>query len=205
MHFFEDLYALGRSERYRHRVETGISVLNTKNRRSGVTARRGDGSFGEIVPDTTTLTDTGYVVPRGTIATIEIGVEVKILMKAMIKQIGRVISDLTRQVEHFRSRGGDAICIGVVGINRAPHCTTYERARPFRTDGKEYTHPIAEADKAERRLLGEAAPAFDEFVVLRFEATNEPPFRYSWADRARTQLDYGASLVRVSQKYQSRR
>lgn len=36
-------------------------------------------------------------------ATIEIGVEVKILAKAMIKQIDRVTGDLTKQVGQYGS------------------------------------------------------------------------------------------------------
>lgn len=110
MHFYED--ALGRSKRYVDRVDTGISVLNTQNRRQGIRARRGDGSFGEIVPQVNPIKDKGFVVCRGPIATIEIGIEVKILLKAMIKQIDRVINDLRGQVAHFKSRGGSPLCVG---------------------------------------------------------------------------------------------
>ena len=91
MHFYDDLHALGRSKKYVQRVDTGISVLNTQNKRRGINARRGDGSFGEIVPQVDPIKDKGFVVCRGPIATIEIGIEVKILFKAMIKQIDRVI------------------------------------------------------------------------------------------------------------------
>ena len=204
LHLYEDLYTLGRSERYRQRVDSGLSVLNTSNRRRGVKARRGDGSFGEIIPNTTPQSDTGYIVRRGTIATIEIGIEVKILMKAMGKQIDRVLNDLTGQVQHFRARGDAPICVGVVGVNRAPYTTTYEGERSYRTNGKKYKHPVDEADEIEKRLLREAAPAFDEFVVLRFLTTNESPYEFTWDDDDKTRLDYGASLVRVSQQYQAR-
>jgi hypothetical protein len=44
-----------------------------------VEARRGDGTFGEIIPGEIAIDDPGYVVARGPIATVEIGVEVKIL------------------------------------------------------------------------------------------------------------------------------
>jgi hypothetical protein len=57
-------------------------------------------------------------VPRGEIANIEIGVETKILAKAMIKQIDRVLSDLENQARVFRSRGSNAIAAAVVGIIR---------------------------------------------------------------------------------------
>jgi hypothetical protein len=204
MHLYEDLYSLGRSKKFVCRVDTGISVLNTQNRRHGIKARRGDGSFGEIVPNVDPIKDDGFVVCRGPIATIEIGIEVKILMKAMIKQIDRVINDLKGQAAHFRTRGGNPICVGVVGINQAAYCTSYEGERAFQTDGKKYKHPIDEADEAERRLLQLAAPAFDEFLILRFEATNEPPYAFSWTNEKAALLDYGAILVRISQAYEIR-
>lgn len=204
MHLYEDLHSLGRSKRFVSRVDTGISVLNTQNRRHGIKARRGDGSFGEIVPNVNPIKDKGFVVCRGPIATIEIGIEVKILMKAMIKQIDRVINDLKGQAAHFRSRGGNPICVGIVGVNRAAYCTSYEGERIFQTDGKKYKHPIDEADEAEKRLLQLAAPAFDEFLVLRFEAINEPPYAFSWTDEKAALLDYGAILARISQAYETR-
>lgn len=114
MHFYEDLHALGRSKKYVHRVDTGQSVVNVQNRRQGIKARRGDGSFGEIVPQVDPIKCKGFVVCRGPIATVEIGIEVKILFKAMIKQIDRVISDLRGQVAHFKSRGGSPLCVGIV-------------------------------------------------------------------------------------------
>jgi hypothetical protein len=204
MQLYEDLHALARSKKYIDRVDTGFSVLNTENKRQGIKARRGDGSFGEIVPKEEPIKDKGFVVCRGPIATIEIGIEVKILMKAMIKQIDRVISDLKGQAAHFRSRGGNPICIGVVGINRAPYCTSYEGDRSFKTDGKKHKFPIDEAQEAETRLLQLAAPSFDEFLILRFEATNEPPFAFKWANSQSTNREYGAILARVSQQYEAR-
>src|SRR5437660_12674265 len=36
----------------------------------------GDGTFGEIIPGETSITDSGYIVARGPIATVEIGIEV---------------------------------------------------------------------------------------------------------------------------------
>lgn len=79
----------------------------------------------------------GYQVARGPVATIEIGIEVKILAKAMIKQIDRVAGDLTKQVAQFKHRSGacEPICVGVVGINAADVTTGYEGDRSYRTDG----------------------------------------------------------------------
>ena len=42
--------------------------------------RRGDGSFGEAVPNSNPEWDDGFAVGRGQIATVEIGIEVKIMM-----------------------------------------------------------------------------------------------------------------------------
>lgn len=204
MQLYEDLHAIKRSKKFVDRVDTGFSVLNTQNTRQGVKARRGDGSFGEIVPNEVPIKDKGFTVCRGPIATIEIGIEVKILMKAMIKQIDRVASDLRGQADHFRSRGGNPICVGVVGINHADYCTSYEGTRDFPTDGKKYKHPIQEAADAEARLLQHAAPAFDEFIILRFKATNIAPFPFAWVNKKATDLDYGAALARISQQYEAR-
>ncbi len=205
MHLYEDLVALGRSPKLLAGVEKGGVVLNTQNLRRGVKARRGDGTFGEIIPGETAIFDPGYAVGRGKTATVEIGVEVKVLAKAMIKQIDRVINDLRNQVNQFRRGGGNPICVAIVGINHAPHCVSYEGDRSFRTTGSGgFLHPYQEAPQAEERLRLEAAPTFDEFLVLRYSATNEAPYRFEWVNYADTKLDYAAALARVSSQYQQR-
>jgi hypothetical protein len=206
MHLYEDLVTINRSTKL---IDAVINrkerVLNVQNKRHGVTARRGDGTFGEIIPGETPITDSGYLVPRGPIATVEIGVEVKVLAKAMIKQIDRVINDLRNQVVQFRRGGGNPICVAVVGINRADHTVGYEGDRPFPTTGKGgFLHPYQEAPEAERRLRAEAAPDFDEFLLLRFQATNAPPYPFEWASYEETRLDYAAALSRISARYQQR-
>lgn len=180
-------------------------MVNAQNWQQGIQARRGDGTLGEVVPDASTVREAGFHVARGPVATIEIGVEVKILMKAMIKQIDRVISDLRGQAATFRARGGRPICIGIVGINRAPQTTSYEgEDRPFTTDGRKHRHPIVEADEAERRLGARAAPDFDEFVVLRFLAANVAPFAFHWQNPKQTALDYSAAVARIARTYEQR-
>jgi len=202
MHLYEDLHTIGRSARYQQRVESGLAVLNTLNTRHGIKARRGDGSFGEIVPGVDATHDAGFVVGRGPIATIEIGIEVKILAKAMIKQIDRVVSDLGKQVAHFKSRGGRPITVGIAGINWADHYTSIEGEVKWPTDGKKYKHPIQEAAEAERHLRERAVPEYDEFIVLHFLAANEAPFSFAWKDEKATSMDYGASLARISARYE---
>ena len=107
MHLYEDLVTINRSPKLTEAVMGRKDrVLNVQNKRRGVAARRGDGTFGELIPGEAAITDAGYLVPRGPIATVEIGVEVKILAKAMIKQIDRVINDLRNQVAQFK-RGAE--------------------------------------------------------------------------------------------------
>jgi hypothetical protein len=206
MHLYEDLISVKRSFKL---IDAVISrkdrVLNVQNKRRGVAARRGDGTFGEIIPGETAIVDSGYIVARGPIATVEIGIEVKILAKAMIKQIDRVINDLRNQVVQFRRGGGNPISVAIVGINRARSTIGYEGDRAFPTSGKHgFLHPYQEAGEAERRLRAEVADEFDEFLVLRFKATNAPPFPFEWVNYNETRLDYAASLTRISSRYQQR-
>lgn len=206
MHLYEDLVAINRSPAL---IEAAANrkdrVLNVQNRRRGVAARRGDGTFGEIIPGETPITDPHYLVARGPIATVEIGVEVKVLAKAMIKQIDRVINDLRNQVVQFKRGGGNPICVAIIGINQAESTMSYEGDRPFPTTGRQgFLHPYQEAPEAERRLLASAAPDFDEFLVLRFRATNVAPYPFEWVNYDETRLDYAAALSRVSARYQQR-
>lgn len=148
--------------------------------------------------------DPAFTVGRGSIATIEVGVEVKILAKAMIKQIDRVIGDLAKKVEHFKRKGGHPICVAVVGISFSPTYTSYEAERSWPTDGRKYKHPIQEATDAESRLRAEVASKFDELLILRFRAMNTDPFCFEWKDYRETIMDYGAILTRISREYENR-
>jgi hypothetical protein len=200
---YEDLLALRRSDRLAEEIVSGRRVVNNENRRRGVKARRGDGTFGEIVPGYVPLSVPDFAVGRGQVATIEIGVEVKVLAKAMLKQIDRVISDLQNQARHFR-RKGTPICVAVVGINDAQVTTGYEGDRSYTTDGKSNKHPFQEAPEAERRLREEVEPLFDEFVLLKYRATNAPPFIFKWANAKSAELDYGAALARITRLWEQR-
>ena len=122
----------------------------------------------------------------------------------MIKQIDPVAGDLKKQVDQFNKGAGKPICVGIVGINFAPVCRSYEGERAYTTNGKNHKHPIQEAATAESRLLDDARPHFDEFLVLRYLATNVRPYKFDWVDYEETLRDYGAILVRISREYQSR-
>jgi hypothetical protein len=206
MHLFEDLVAISRSARLVNEIQSGVLVLNMANRLQGVRARRGDGTLGQILPGESPIRDKGYEVARGRIATVEIGVEVKILAKAMIKQVDRVINDLKNQVVQFRQTNQYALCVGVVGINQADHYVSYEgRDRSYPTTGRGgYLHPNQEAAEAERRLHEHAAPAYNELLVLRFKATNEKPYPFEWVEFEELQRNYAAALTRVSSAFQQR-
>lgn len=202
--FYEDLVTLGKSTKLPPRIAAHDRVINLRNITIGKTARRGDGTLGELVPSAVAIVEKDFAVARGPTANIEVGVEAKILAKAMIKQIDRVIGDLQRQVQMFKKSGGNPICVGFAGINCSAIYTSYEGRRRFRTDGRKYKHPIQEAADAEGRLRRDALPVFDEFLILKFSATNVPPYGFSWIDYGALELEYNALLTRVSREYDVR-
>ena len=200
----EDLYALDRSAKLKERIDAKLRVVNAENKLHGIKARRGDGTFGEIIPRAVTVDLPGFVVARGPVATVEIGSEVKILAKAMIKQIDRVMNDLQNQKREFETAGGNPITVGIIGINQSPHYVSFEGDREWPTDGKKHKHPIQEATEAEKRLIQQVSGDFDEFLILRFRATNVAPYPFEWVDQRQTETDYGAALVRILRKYETR-
>ena len=203
-YLYEDLVVLDKSMKLTKRVQHHERVVNLKNLMTGKPARRGDGTFGELVPAAVALTEKGMLVARGPVATIEIGAETKILAKAMIKQIDRVINDLTNQVTQFKRGGGNPICVAFVGINFAEQYVSFEGRKRWPTDGKKYKHPIQEAAQAEQRLNDKARSAFDEFQILRFRATNARPFPFDWVDLEKTEMEYSSVLTRISREYDRR-
>jgi hypothetical protein len=204
VHLYEDLFELSRSPKLKDRPESRRCGLREGNTLQGIRSRRGDGTFGELVPHLKVVEEPGFSVVRGKLATVEIGIEVKIVAKAMIKQIDRVAHDLVGQIAQFRKGNEAAISVGVAGVNHAEHYTSYEGVRDWPTDGKKYKHPIQEAASAEAYLDREAKPQFDEFLVLRFRASNVEPYPFEWVDERATFADYGAILTRVARKYETR-
>jgi hypothetical protein len=53
-------------------------------------------------------------------------------------------------------------------------------------------------------LLTDPAPHFDEFIILRYDATNEPPFPFAWANYTLTVRNYGSALLRICREYDRR-
>ncbi|MDP3492999.1 MAG: hypothetical protein Q8R82_07780 [Hyphomonadaceae bacterium] len=196
---------MARSTKYVANVDSARSVVNLGNVRVGIKERRGDGAFGEIVPNIKPVPGLGYVVKRAPIATLEIGIEVKIFSKAMNKQMDRVEGDLEKQARLFKSRGSDAIRVAIVGVNRAAYTVGYEGDREFPTTGKAgFLHPIQEAEATEKHVRAVIEPLYDEVLFLRYKATNDAPYPFAWEDKKDTEMRYGALLARVSQQYQKR-
>jgi hypothetical protein len=204
VHLYEDLLNLELSSNLAERIRQQELVVNLGNTRRGIRARRGDGTFGVKVPGSEAVVEEGFSVARGALATVEIGIEVKILFKAMIKQIDRVCSDLRGQVAHFRRGGGNPISVGVVGVNHALSCTSYEGDRAFPTNGRNHKHPIQEAPDAIERLRRDAEPHFDFFLVLPFAATNIDPFPFQWINPPAVAADYGSFLARIVREFDHR-
>ena len=118
----------------------------------------------------------------------------------MVKQLGRVENDLRDQVKQFQTRATNPVCVGIVGLNCATHCVSYEGGRSYPTDGTtRYRHPTQEAPQIEQRLSSALDTKFDELLFLKYRATNEPPYLFEWVDSIGVRLDYGAALVRISE------
>ncbi|MFI5166305.1 MAG: hypothetical protein ACHQQS_06790 [Thermoanaerobaculales bacterium] len=197
---FEDLVRLKKAQRFVRAVAAQEVVVNTANKAWGIAARRGDGSLGELVPGAKAREAPPFRVARGLIANVQIGVETKILAKAMIKQVDRVMNDLRRQATQFKHQGPNAITVALVGVNHADRCVGYERDRVFPSE----ISPAREAPEAMRRILAQIGPSYDEVVFLRFKASNEEPFPFEWVDAGATALDYASALTRISRLYDER-
>jgi hypothetical protein len=117
----DDLYLIDRSPKLKAVVDSHRSVLNTRNKLTGKEHRRGDGMFGAAIPGAVAIAAADHVVHLGEVAQVEIGTEVKILAKAMIKQLDRVGTDMLNQLSEFRRHSPSAICVGIVAINSNSH------------------------------------------------------------------------------------
>lgn len=207
---YEDVYAVDRSPKLRNSVDKLQRGLNAQNTRTGVSARRGDGTFGQLIPGQPHMRIPGYAIARGRVATVDIGIEVKILNKSLLKQVNDRIAGLQKQADYFvegrdRRKRGNPITIALIGINSAKYTVGHEGERIYRTDGtSKQPHPAQEADAAERRVRDEISPFFDETIILRFRAINDSPYPFEWVDNIRTESEYAASLVRIAGEFERR-
>ena len=95
---YEDLYALGKSRKLVERIDQKQCTINVEGKLTGVSLRRADGTFGERNPSIPAVEVADHAVARSHLATVEIGIEVKIISKAMIKQVDRVQGDLENRL-----------------------------------------------------------------------------------------------------------
>jgi len=212
LHLYEDLLGMGRSSLYAGRVEAGTHVVNTANRIKNKTVRRGDGTFGELVPTEVSKSVKPFFVRRGPTATLEIGVECKIISVAQSRQIDRVVNDLRGQLASFKTMNQDAVSIAIVGVNRAPIYRSVEGANKPQsewkvtlTDGRgSKLHPSQEADRTISTLKDRVFRHFDEFLILEFEASNIDPYNFSWSNEKEVRSLYSSALTRIARSYASR-
>lgn len=202
-HLYEDLLEHGDSAKFIDRVSTAKGAVNIDGSTRGVRARRGDGTFGSVVPGSTPEHVKGFAALQGMVALTHIGAEFKIIATAHLKQIDRVLTDLVGSASSLKEKSHNAITVGFAAVNYSERWTGIEGTRSFPVERKPQ-RAIQESEETSRRLLEVARPAFDEFILLRFKATNQEPYPFAWLDERGTAADYGAALIRISDLYEQR-
>lgn len=202
-HLYEDLFVHGGSSAFNDRVTRAACVVNVEGKTRGVTARRGDGTFGSAVPGCNPVSVGGFTVAQGLVALTHIGAEFKIIATAHLKQIDRVLNDLTSSAETLKNKSPDAITVGFAAVNYSERWTGMEGTRSFPVERKP-ERAMQESEETSRRLLQLAAPGFDEFLLFKFRATNQEPFPFSWLNGPGTASDYAAAVVRLAALYERR-
>ena len=200
LHLFEDLYHLGHSATLIKRIVALEVAVNTGNQIKGKKGRRGDGTLGRVVPGLIPERAQGFAVPRGLVANLEIGSEVKIGATKLLAQVDRVVNDLTKQARVFRELNAGAIRVAFVGVNFADSYLGHEGQRTFQAKSP----PSREAAEFARRIERHVAPEYDELLILRFKATNADPFPFEWLDEEQLRQHYRSILVRISAEYNRR-
>jgi hypothetical protein len=195
---FEDLFIHSVSAKYAVHLNQGIVAVNRGGGVHGRVIRRNDSVFGRIPAAAKSSNLQGYAVPEGPIADARIGCEVKIVAKAQLKQIDRVVSDLDNFLSRVRQISQNCINVAIVGVNHEPDYVGYEGRRRFK--GK-----LSKGETATVILrLGQLSGRYDELLILPFEATNQRPFPFMWLNAHGVDLDYGAALARIGQVYDQR-
>lgn len=198
---FEDLLTHAVSSAYLEHVEHRRGVVNSGGKiETPKVIRRNDSIFGRppagVEPRPPRR---GSSVAEGPVAEPRIGCEVKIIAKSQQKQIDRVISDLDNFARRMNSLSRKSINVAIIGVNQESDYVGYEGERAFKHRLREQ-EPDAVVAKLKDQLLGR----YDELVLLRFKATNQPPYPFAWVDPHRIELEYGAALTRVGERYQER-
>jgi len=196
---FEDLFRHTVSSLYTDNVRSGACIVSRGGGVHGKVIRRNDSVFGRPpagLPGRKAAP--GYAVIEGTVAEPRIGCEVKILAKAQLKQIDRVINDLEGFALRMKRLNKKCINAAVVGVNHEPNYVGFEGAREFR-------HRLrADEPFVVMNRLGVLTASYDEVLLLSFKATNQPPFPFSWGGARKVELDYASVLTRIGEQYQER-
>jgi hypothetical protein len=196
-YLYEDLFNLAQSSKLTGRIRQREVAVNTGNQIKGQRGRRGDGTFGRVVPGQTFVSEPGFAVARGLVAHLEIGAEVKIGATKLIAQVDRVMNDLSKQARIFQTHNTNAIRTAFVGVNFADSYINHEGERQFVAKKA----PAREAREFASRIERVAGPLFNELLILRFKATNTPPYTFEWLNQLETEQLYGSVLVRISAAY----
>ena len=199
---FEDLLQYEVSIRYKNHVVQGRGVVNLGGKiRTPKTIRRNDSIF-EKPPAGEALQppNEGFSVPEGSVAEPRISCEVKIMAKSQQKQIDRVISDLDNFALRMKSLNRKCINVAIIGINHESDYISREGRRPFKHKLREQ-EPTTVREKLLRQL---SEKKYDEILILEFRATNQKPYPFHWLDAGAVDLDYGAALTRIGERYQER-
>jgi hypothetical protein len=196
---FEDLLKHNVSTHFMRHVDTGLGVVNIGGKVHGKRLRRNDSAFGKPPAAATTRAVVGFAVREGPMAEPRIGCEVKIIAKSQQKQIDRVINDLEGFARRTKALNKRCINIAIVAVNHESDYEGHEGQRTFRNALRE-----GEPEHVTARLDEELAGLYDELLVFRFRATNQPPYPFTWLDDRNVDLDYGAALARIGEKYQRR-
>jgi hypothetical protein len=175
-YLYEDLFALRQSSKLIQRITNGEVAVNTGNQIKGKKGRRGNGTFGRVVPGNPLIGTPGLLVPRGLVAHLEIGAEVKIGATKLIAQVDRVINDLSNQAKIFRSLNPGVISVAIVGVNYADSYVGWEKDRHFPAK----TPPSREAADFAGRIERAVDKYYDELIILKFRATNTDPYDFHW-------------------------
>lgn len=199
-YLYDDLYSLNGSPKLVSRIAAGHEVVNVANTVKGKAGRRGDGTFGQLVPGVQGTLGQEYLVRRGPIASLRIAAEAKFVVTKQLAQIDRVITDLRNQADTFRGQSRDVITVGITAVNFSDSYTSYEGDNVFVA---KYP-PSRDAPETTARLESMAKPAFDEFLVMKFRATNVPPYPFEWVNEAETRMLYSSILLRLSNEYERR-
>lgn len=195
---FEDILAHGVSTKYGSDVNQNIVAVNRGGLVHGRVIRRNDSVFGKLPAAAKSVSIQGFAVPEGPIADARIGCEVKIVAKAQLKQIDRVISDLDNFLLRVQQISQTCINVAVVGVNHEPEYMGYEGRRRFK--GRLSKGETATVISRLSQLTGR----YDELLILSFKATNQRPFLFTWLNTQKVDLDYGAALTRIGQTYDQR-